>query len=102
MEMPRMKVVYKITWPNGKIYVGSDLTDSIIYFGSPDKRLIEADFPTRESRREMTVCREILFESERASNTEVLKKERELIVAFMANNQAIGYNKNPRFDLRSY
>jgi hypothetical protein len=28
-----MKVVYKVTWPNGKIYVGSDLTDSITYFG---------------------------------------------------------------------
>jgi hypothetical protein len=41
-----MKVVYKVTWPNGKIYVGSDLTDSITYFGSPNKRLIEADFPT--------------------------------------------------------
>jgi hypothetical protein len=27
----RMKVVYKITWPNGKIYVGSDLTDFAAY-----------------------------------------------------------------------
>jgi len=50
----KTKVIYKITWPNGKIYVGSDLTDSITYFGSPDKRLIEADFPTREARRDMT------------------------------------------------
>ena len=24
-----MKVVYKITYPNGKIYIGKDLTDSI-------------------------------------------------------------------------
>ncbi|MCB8840648.1 hypothetical protein [Aurantimonas sp. VKM B-3413] len=48
-----MKVVYKVTWPNGKIYVGSDTTDSIAYFGSPSKsarRAIEADFPTRTSR----------------------------------------------------
>ena len=37
-----MKVVYKVTWPNGKIYVCSDLTDLITYFGSPDKSLIEA------------------------------------------------------------
>jgi hypothetical protein len=29
-----MKIIYKITYPNGKIYVGSDLTDSINYFGS--------------------------------------------------------------------
>jgi hypothetical protein len=45
----QMKVIYKITWPNGEIYVGRDLTDSIAYFGSPDKRTIEFDFPTREA-----------------------------------------------------
>ena len=32
-----MKVIYKVTWPKGKIYVGSDLTDSITFFGSPDR-----------------------------------------------------------------
>ena len=36
---PKMKVIYKITWPNGKIYAGSDLTDSIVSFGSPDTLL---------------------------------------------------------------
>ena len=55
-----MKVVYKVTWPNGKIYVGSDLTDLITYFGSLDKSLIDTGFPTREARRDMTVRREIL------------------------------------------
>jgi len=41
--MPR-KQVYKITYPNGKIYVGSDLAGAISYFGSPTaKQLIEAD-----------------------------------------------------------
>jgi len=92
----KRKVVYKVTWPNGKIYVGSDLTDSITYFGTPDKRLIEVDFPTREARRDMTVRREILWESETASDAEVLKKERELIVVLRANDPTIGYNKNPR------
>jgi len=92
----KIKVVYKVTWPNGKIYVGSDLTDSIAYFGSPDERLIEADFPTREARRDMTVRREILWESEVAPNAEVLLKERELIIALRANDPAIGYNKNPK------
>ena len=57
----KIKIIYKITWPNGKIYVGSDLTDLITYFGSPDKRLIEADFPSREARRDMAVRREILW-----------------------------------------
>ena len=92
----RMKVVYKVTWPNGKIYVGSDLTDSITYFGSPDKRLIEADFPTREARQNITVRREILWESDTASNAEVLRMEKESIIALRANDSAIGYNKTPR------
>lgn len=93
--MTQVKVVYKITWPNGKIYVGSDLTDSITYFGSPNKSLIEADFPTRESRRDMTVRREILWESDTASDADVLRKERELIVALRANDPAVGYNRRP-------
>jgi hypothetical protein len=93
-----LKVIYKITWPNGKIYVGSDLTDSISYFGSPDKRDIAADFPTREARREITVRREILWESDSATDTEVRAMEREFIVSLGANDPARGYNRNPSFD----
>ena len=33
--MVRRKQVYKITYPNGKIYVGMDLTGTLLYFGSP-------------------------------------------------------------------
>jgi len=39
-----MKVIYKITYPNGKIYIGQDVTDSINYFGSADSKLIDMDF----------------------------------------------------------
>lgn len=28
-----MKIIYKITYPNGKIYIGKDLTNSINYWG---------------------------------------------------------------------
>jgi hypothetical protein len=45
-----MKVIYKVTYPNGKIYIGKDLTDCINYFGSADADLIAGDF-TREERR---------------------------------------------------
>jgi hypothetical protein len=34
MDDRPVKVVYKITYPNGKIYIGSDVTDSANYFGS--------------------------------------------------------------------
>jgi hypothetical protein len=35
VAMVRRKQVYKITYPNGKIYVGMDLTGSLLYLGSP-------------------------------------------------------------------
>lgn len=90
-----MKVIYKITYPNGKIYVGMDLTDSINYFGSADGRLIERDF-TRDQRRDFTIRREILWESEVASDSEVRAKEVELILANRSNDPEVGYNRSPR------
>jgi hypothetical protein len=39
-----MKVIYKITYPNGKIHIGKDLTGTVSYFGSVDSRLIQRDF----------------------------------------------------------
>jgi hypothetical protein len=92
--MPARQVVYKITYPNGKIYVGQDRTDSINYFGSPDDDLIAADF-TREQRRSFTVTREILWESETATHAEVCAKEIELILELRSNDPAVGYNRWP-------
>ena len=40
----RIKVVYKITYPTGKIYIGKDSVGSARYMGSPDAVLINADF----------------------------------------------------------
>jgi hypothetical protein len=35
-----LKAVYRITYPNGKIYVGMDLTGTLLYFGSADRELV--------------------------------------------------------------
>ena len=91
-----MKVIYKITYPNGKIYIGKDLTDSINYFGSADSKLIERDF-TREQRRDFTIRREMLWESDTASDTEANRKEVELIRFYNSNDPVIGYNRWPKF-----
>jgi len=91
-----MKVIYKITYPNGKIYIGQDITDSIAYFGSPDSKLIAKDF-TREQRRDFTIRKEIIWESDIASDSDVTRKENELIRVFKSNDPAIGYNKSPKF-----
>lgn len=92
-----MKVVYKITYPNGKIYVGKDLTDSINYFGSASSALIAKDF-TRVQRRSFTITKEILWESEAASDEEVNAKEVEFIKSLNANDPRVGYNRWPKFE----
>ncbi|WLR51011.1 GIY-YIG nuclease family protein [Bacillus tianshenii] len=91
-----MKVIYKITYPNGKIYIGKDSTDSINYFGSASSKLIEQDF-SREERNSFTITKEILWESETATDKEVNLKEVEYIKHYNSNNPAIGYNQWPRF-----
>jgi hypothetical protein len=90
-----MNVIYKITYPNGKIYIGQDVTDSINYFGSASSALIAKDF-TREQRRDFTIRREILWESDAASRAEVNRMEREFIQSFRSNDPAIGYNRLPK------
>lgn len=91
-----MKIIYKITYPNGKIYIGKDLTDSINYFGSANSKLIEKDF-TREERRDFTIRKEILWESENATDKEVNLKEVEYIKYHKSNDPSIGYNQWPKF-----
>ena len=90
------KVIYRITYPNGKIYIGKDLTDSINYFGSANGSLIEKDF-TREQRDGFTIRREILWESETATDFEVSLKEAELIRSNRSNDPSVGYNQWPKF-----
>jgi DNA modification methylase len=90
------KVIYKVTYPNGKIYVGMDLTDTINYLGSGNRRLIERDF-TREQRRDFTIRKEILWESDSASDGEVRRMEVEFIRELRSNDPAIGYNQWPHF-----
>ncbi|MCW5889267.1 MAG: GIY-YIG nuclease family protein [bacterium] len=90
-----MKVVYRITYPNGKIYIGKDLTGSINYFGSANSKLIAMDF-TPEQRRSFSIRRDILWESETAPDAEVGRKEVELIRAHRSNDPAIGYNQWPK------
>ena len=96
MTQPKMKVIYKITYPNGKIYVGQDRTDSINYYGSASDDLIAKDF-TREQRRDFTIRKEILWESVSATDIELSSKEVEYIRSLRSNDPAVGYNQWPKF-----
>jgi hypothetical protein len=90
-----MMVIYKITYPNRKIYVGQDRTDSINYFGSASSELIAKDF-TREQQRDFAIRKEILWESETTTPAEVTVKEIEFILSLKSNDPAIGYNRWPQ------
>lgn len=91
-----MNVIYKITYPKGKIYIGQDRTNDINYFGSANSKLIAQDF-TREQRRDFIIRREILWEGEEATVQEVTRKEIEFIWALKSNDPEIGYNQWPKY-----
>jgi hypothetical protein len=88
-------VIYKITYPNGKIYIGQDRTDDINYFGSAKGLLIEKDF-TPEQRKDFTIRKEILFEFECVEISVINRKELEFILLYESNNPEKGYNQWPR------
>ena len=92
--------VYKVTYPNGKIYIGVDHLDlKGSYFGSPSRstgREIDADF-NPEALRDVVVRKEILWESEDASKAEATKVEAEWIQRLQSNNPAVGYNRSPKW-----
>lgn len=89
-----LKVIYKITYPNGKIYIGKDLTNSINYWGSAQDSIIAEDFSYQE-RLDMTIRREIIFESKSAK--EINSKESLFIKEYQSNNPKIGYNRWPKY-----
>jgi hypothetical protein len=92
-----MKVIYKITYPNGKIYVWQDTTDSIItYLGSAVRNNINND-PTHKGLKDFNIRKEIIWESSTATKKELKQKEDEYIVNLGANNPKKGYNLRPKF-----
>ena len=88
---------FKITYPNGKIYIGLDFTDTLNYFGSANSKHIEKDF-RRKQRQDFTIRKEILLEfPDTTDNSEIYRHEIALIVEYGANDPSMGYNRNPKF-----
>lgn len=90
-----MKYVYRVTYPNGKIYIGMDHTTNANYFGSASHELIGSDF-TPEQLRDFTIRREVLWWSEEATDSKVRAKELELILLHRSNDPEVGYNRWPK------
>jgi hypothetical protein len=95
-----MKQIYMITYPTGKIYIGKDSVGSHRYFGSPDMDVINTDFLnlSEEVRKDYTIRKQILWESEDCSETELAQKEVVFIREYQSNNPEIGYNRWPKFN----
>lgn len=86
-------VVYQITFPNNKIYIGKDIGGnghSLRYFGSWSNELVAQDF-TAEECRNFTLTKTILFES--SDKEAVNAQEIYFINLRQSNDPAIGYNR---------
>lgn len=94
-----MKQIYLITYPTGKIYVGKDAIGSCRYFDSPDMDVVNSDFENlpESIRKDFTVRKQILWESDTATDAELAAKEVEFIRKHQSHNPAIGYNRWPKF-----
>ena len=88
-------VIYKITFPNGKIYIGKDVSEkghSLRYFGSWNNEIVMNDF-TDQELRSFTLTKDIIYES--SDKAEVNQREYEFIQKYKSNDPLIGYNRNP-------
>ena len=93
--------VFKITFPNGKIYVGSDTArtarfDYFKYFGTPIKskaEMLDELGKYLNKSYPYIVKKEILYAQENVRIGDVLKKEQRMIEEFKSREPNIGYNR---------
>jgi hypothetical protein len=84
--------IYRITFPNGKIYIGQDRTDDICYFGSACRTLLTADF-TKKQRKDFTIRKELVEELVDTTIEQLNLAERSWIERCRSYDPAIGYNR---------
>jgi hypothetical protein len=95
-----MKQIYKITYlATNKIYIGKLAYESFRYFGSPSKKVVDEDFRKLpiDQQKDYTVRKEILWESNECTDSELAAKEVEFINRYQSNDPDIGYNRWPKF-----
>ena len=87
-----------VTYPTQKIYVGKDSVGSHRYFGSPNMDIINDDFATlpEEVRKDYSIRKEILWESDDCSESDLSQMEIHYIRKLQSNDPAVGYNRWPK------
>jgi hypothetical protein len=93
--------IYKITFLNGKIYIGSDHQKNIdvvgkFYLGSFNEEYVYNDLLKCgwNGQKPFYVSKEIIWESNDTTKSELTKKEMLLIKQHKSNDFNIGYNRN--------
>jgi hypothetical protein len=92
MKRLSIGVIYLITYPNGKIYIGQDRTNDINYFGSACSFMIAKDFDAK-ARRDFTVRKQILATYRNITICDLNARERAFITKYRSNDPSIGYNR---------
>jgi len=90
-----MKVIYKITYPKGKICRQGPYRQHQLLWQCLQNRNSEGF--TKDQRLDFTIRKEILWESESASDAEVSQMEVEYIIKLRSNDPSLGYNRWPKF-----
>jgi len=93
--------VFKITFPNDKIYVGSDTArtarlDFFKYFGSPLKAKTEMLYELGEyldGELAYVLKKEILYSEKDVRVGDILRIEQEFISSLHAKDSEVGYNR---------
>lgn len=93
--------VFKITFPNNKIYIGSDTAktarlDFFKYFGSPAKAkddMLNELGAYLTSKEIYILKKDILYAQENVRVGDILKIEQRFIKEFNAREPSIGYNR---------
>lgn len=93
--------VYKVTFPNGKTYIGSDTAataeyDYYKYMGSPigkTKALMHSELqPLLNESKRLTLTKVLLYEARDCTVAHIKSKEREFIKLTDSTNREVGYN----------
>ena len=94
-------LVYKITFINGKIYIGQNTERNLkfrdpFYVGSFNKEYVYEDLMNSgwDGSSFPVVSKEILWQSDNTTINEVTKKEIEYIKKYKSTDPQIGYNQN--------
>ncbi|TXT44965.1 MAG: hypothetical protein FD137_1466 [Spirochaetes bacterium] len=87
--------VFKLTFPNRKIFIGKDEKGFLTYFGGFNQEEVESDY-RNIVMPSFTIKKEILWESENAEEAEIDAVVESYIRMFRSDDPRFGYNSRSK------